>query len=459
MLDSLTRRLANILAAVGRKGRLSEDDVNEMLREVRVALLEADVNFKVAKDFIASIREKAIGQNVYGTLTADQTIIKIVRDELTEMLGGEQIRFDFGSQPPAVVLLCGLQGSGKTTTCAKLARWLVNEGKKPILAACDVQRPAAITQLEVLGEQVGVPVFSKHDGTSPVKIAQEALARAKHMMNDVLIVDTAGRLQIDETLMDELKQIYKAVKPNEALLVVDSTTGQEAVNVAEAFHKEVALTGAIFTKLDGDTRGGAILSVRAATGVPVRFTGVGEQVEALDAFYPDRMAQRIIGMGDVMGIIEKAEQAFEGEDTAGMEKAMRTGAFDFNLMLQQFQMMRKMGNWRNILKMVPGVSGMLPEGALDSINDNDVNKIEAIILSMTPKERANPDIINGSRRKRIAAGSGTSVEMVNHLLKQLYEMRRSMKQLSKMQRKFGKFNKRGNRPELPPGFGQEDNEE
>jgi signal recognition particle subunit SRP54 len=420
MLDSLTRRLSGILAAVSRKGRLSEDDVNEMLREVRVALLEADVNFKVAKEFIAKVKEKSIGENVYGSLTADQTIIKIVRDELTAMLGTEQVRFNYGSQPPAVVLLCGLQGSGKTTTCAKLAKWLLSQGKNPMLAACDVQRPAAITQLEVLGDQVGVPVYSKHDGTQPVQIAQEALARAKHLMHDVLIVDTAGRLQIDEELMAELRRIVEVTKPVEAFLVIDSTTGQEAVHVAEAFNKDVALTGAIFTKLDGDTRGGAILSVRAATGVPVRFTGVGESVEALEPFFPDRMAERIIGMGDVMGIIEKAEAAFQGEDVEGMEKAMRSGDFDFNLMLEQFKMMRKMGPMKNVLKMIPGAANHFPEEALDRINDKDVNRIEAIILSMTLRERSNPDIINGSRRKRMAAGSGTSVEEVNHLIKQLY---------------------------------------
>jgi len=445
MLDSLTRRLSNILASVTRKGRLTEDDVTEMLREVRVALLEADVNFKVAKDFIARIKEKAVGEAVFGSLTADQTIIKIVRDELTEMLGTESVKFNYGSQPPTVVLMCGLQGSGKTTTTAKLAKWFQSQGKKPMLAACDVQRPAAITQLEVLGEQVGVPVYSRHDGADPVTIAKEAVARAKHLLLDVLIVDTAGRLQIDEALMDELHRVYEVTKPTEAFLVVDSTTGQEAVNVAEAFHKQVPLTGAIFTKMDGDTRGGAVLSVRAATGVPVRFIGIGEQVDALDIFYPDRMAQRIIGMGDVMGIIERAEQAFHGEDVTDMERVMKSGEFDFNLMLQNFKMMRKMGPLKNVMKMVPGINQMLPEDALDKINDKDVNRIEAIILSMTPKERSNPDIINGSRRKRMAAGSGTSVEEVNHLIKQLYEMRRTMKQLSKMQQRFGKNTRRRGR--------------
>jgi signal recognition particle subunit SRP54 len=442
MLDSLTRRLSGIFATLGRKGRLTEDDVTEMLREVRVALLEADVNFKVAKEFIARVKEKAVGEDVYGSLTADQTLIKIVRDELTEMLGTESVRFNYGSQPPAVILMCGLQGSGKTTTCAKLARYLLRQGKKPMLAACDIQRPAAIKQLEVLGETVGVPVYAKTDGTDPVTIAREALERCKYLMNDVLIVDTAGRLTIDESLMDELARIYKAVNPTEAFLVLDSTTGQEAVSVAQSFHERVSITGAIFTKLDGDTRGGAVLSVRAATGVPVRFIGVGEQTDALDAFHPDRMAQRIIGMGDVLGIIERAEQVFgetpqeEQNGMEGMMTRMMTGQLNFEDMLQTFRMMKRMGPLKGIMKMIPGLSGALPEEALDQINDKDTGRIEAIILSMTPKERSNPDIINGSRRKRIAAGSGTSVEEVNNLLRQFTTSRRSMKQMTRMQQKM-----------------------
>ncbi len=442
MLDSLTRRLAGILTGLRGKARLTEDDVNDMLREVRVALLEADVNFAVAKGFIAKVREKAVGEDIYGSLTADQTIIRIVRDELTELLGTAPPRFNYNPSPPTVILLCGLQGSGKTTTAAKLARWLINQGKKPMLAACDTQRPAAIKQLEVLGESVGVPVYVKLDKTTPVQIANEALARCKHLMLDVLIVDTAGRLQIDEGLMEELHQIYNNTKPSEVFLVLDSTTGQEAVHVAEAFHKEVQLTGAIFTKLDGDTRGGAILSVRSSTGVPVRFIGVGEQVEALDTFHPDRMAQRIIGMGDVMGIIEKAEQFIDKEEAEGIEGKMASGNLDFNDMLQTFRMMKKMGPMKNLLKMVPGLANAVPEEALDAINDKDTGRIEAIILSMTLKERSNPDIINGSRRKRIAAGAGTTVEEVNNLLKQFYGSRRGMKQMMQMQKRMGKRGRR-----------------
>lgn len=440
MLDNLTKRLSGIFAGLKRKGRLTEDDVNEMLREVRVALLEADVNFTVAKQFIALVKEKAIGEDLYGSLNADQTIIKIVKDTLMEILGSEQIRFNFGSAPPAVILLCGLQGSGKTTTCAKLAKWLIKQGKKPMMAACDIQRPAAIKQLQVLGEQIEVPVFAKTDGTKPEQIAKEALERAKHLMHDVLIVDTAGRLTVDDELMGELKRVHQAMKPTETLLVLDSTTGQEAVNVAEAFHKQVQLTGAVFSKLDGDTRGGAVLSVRAATGVPVRFIGVGEQVDALDQFDADRMAGRILGFGDILGIIEKAELAFDKEDAEALERKVKGGNLDFHDMLAQFSTMRKMagsGGIRGILKMLPGAAN-IPEEALNEINDGKVNRIEAIILSMTMKERSNPDIINGSRRKRLAAGSGTSVEEVNGLLKQLYEMRRGMKQMGKMQERMKK---------------------
>jgi signal recognition particle subunit SRP54 len=438
MLDTLTRRLSGILMGLGRKGRLTESDVNEMLREVRVALLEADVNFRVAKDFIARVKEKAVGEDVFGSLTPEQTIIKIVRDELVEMLGTDAVPFNWGSAPPTVILMCGLQGSGKTTTTAKLAKWLIGQGKKPMLAACDIQRPAAIKQLEVLGEQVGVPVFTKTDGTKPPVIAREALERARHMMNDVLIVDTAGRLQIDESLMEELRQIHQVTKPNEVFLVLDSTTGQEAVSVAEAFHAKVPVTGAIFTKLDGDTRGGAILSVRQATGVPVRFTGIGEQIDALDFFYPSRMAERIVGMGDIFGIIERAEAAIDKDEAEQLESKMSKGNLDFNDMLMTFQMMKKMGPIKNIMKMLPGIGAQLPEEAFDEINEANTGRIEAIILSMTLKERTNPDIINSSRRKRIARGSGTTVEEVNNLLRQFYNSRRGMKQVMQMQKKMGK---------------------
>ena len=442
MLDTLTKRLGSLVMGLRRKGRLTESEVDEMLREIRLALLEADVNLLVAKRFIAKVREKAVGEELFGSLNADQTLIKIVRDELVELLGAEETKFSWNPAPPAVILMCGLQGSGKTTTCGKLARWLKKQGKKPMMAACDTQRPAAIQQLEILGEQLEVPVYAKTDGTSPVQIAREAVERCRFLLLDTLIVDTAGRLTIDEPLMEELKQIAQVTKPSEVFMVLDSTTGQEAVNVANAFHERLALTGAIFTKLDGDTRGGAILSVREATGVPVRFVGVGEQSEALDVFYPSRMAERILGMGDVMGIIERAEEAISQEDAKNLEDQMRAGQVDFNTMLQQFQTVRKMGSIRNLMKKIPGLSTMVPEEALNQIDDGKMNQIEAIILSMTPKERTNPDIINGSRRKRIAAGCGRSVEEVNRLINQLYEMRRQMKQFSKMEKRMKKMGRR-----------------
>ncbi|MBL8068255.1 MAG: signal recognition particle protein [Armatimonadetes bacterium] len=439
MLDNLTRRLGSIFSGIRKKGRLTEDDVKEVMREIRVALLEADVNFQVAKEFMARVKEKAVGEEVFGSLTADQTIVKIVRDELVGLLGPEETPMNWGSSPPAVILMCGLQGSGKTTTTAKLAVWMKARGKKPLLAACDLQRPAAIKQLQVLGEQVDCPVFAGEPGGDPVQVAKDALARAKHLFCDVLILDTAGRLAIDEALMQELAQVKKAVPPNEVFLVVDSTTGQEAVNVAQAFHERLGVTGAIFTKMDGDARGGAVLSVREATGVPVRFLGVGEQTEALDAFQAVRMAERIIGMGDVMGIIEKAEQAFANEDVEALESRMRTGKLDFHDFLDQMRMVRKMGPIKNVMKMIPGVASQIPEEALDSIDDRQVDRLEAIVLSMTPKERSNPDILNGSRRKRIALGSGTSVQEVNKLVEQLYGMRRGMKEMAKMQKQFKKF--------------------
>ncbi len=442
MLDTLTRRIASVFSGLARKGRLTEDDVNEMLREVRIALLEADVNLAVVKDFVRRVKEKAVGEAVYGSLTADQTLIKIVRDELADLLGGQPAKFNWSPAPPTVILLCGLQGSGKTTTAAKLALWLKKQDKKPLMAACDIQRPAAIKQLEVLGEQVEVPVYSKMDGTSPVQIAKEAVERAKHLMLDTVIVDTAGRLTIDEGLMDELQKIAKAVGPHETLLVLDSTTGQEAVNVAQAFHERVTLTGAIFTKLDSDTRGGAVLSVRQTTGVPVRFIGIGEQVDALDQFYPERMAERIIGMGDVLGIIEKAETMFAGEDQQELEAKLQKGNFDFNDLLDQFRMLKKMGPIQNLLKMLPGGMG-IPEEALDMMNDGHTDRIQAMILSMTPRERTNPDIMNGSRRKRVATGSGTTVEEVNALVKQLYDMRRNMKSFTKLQTRMKNKGPRG----------------
>ncbi len=453
MLDNLTRRLSGIFAGLRRKGRLTEDDVTAMLREVRVALLEADVNFQVAKAFVARVKEQAVGEEVFGSLSADQTLIRIVRDELVNLLGGGDTPLNWSPSPPTVVLMAGLQGSGKTTTCAKLARWFLKQNKKVLLAACDLQRPAAVKQLEILGEQIGVPVFGPNGvsgsnptghGQDPVAVARAAVAHAKHYFLDVVILDTAGRLSVDEPLMQELQRVGEATKPSEVFLVLDATTGQEAVSVAESFHKRLSLTGAVFTKMDGDARGGAMLSVRAATEVPVRFIGTGEQTEALEGFFPKRMAERILGMGDVLGIIEKAEEAFQGEEAniMGLESKMRTGKMDFNDFLQQLRMVRKMGPMKNVMKMMPGMAGMVPEGALDEIDEKHIDRIQAIVLSMTPKERSNPDILNGSRRKRIARGSGTSQEEVNRLIDQLYQMRKGMKQLAKMGKKMKRFGKR-----------------
>lgn len=439
MLDRLTRRLAGVFSGLRRQGRLSEEDVANALREVRVALLEADVNYGVAKAFLQRVKEKAVGEDLFGSLTADQTLVRIVRDEIVDLLG-EDVPFHWAPSPPTVVLLAGLQGSGKTTTCAKLARWLIKAGKKPMLAACDLQRPAAVHQLEVLGGQVGVPV---HTGTGrPEDVAKEALDRARHLFCDVLIVDTAGRLSVDHELMDELGRIEKAVCSHERLLVVDATIGQEAVNVAEAFHSQLGLTGVIVSKMDGDARGGAVLSVREVTGVPVRFVGTGEAIDELERFSAERMAGRIIGMGDVLGIIEKAEEAVAGADMAAMEAKARSGRIDFNDFLEQMRMVRRMGPLKKVMGMVPGLAGAIPEDALEQVDERKLDHLAAMVLSMTPEERANPDILNGSRRKRIARGSGRSAEEVNRLVEQLYQMRKAMKQMSKLDKRTKRFRRR-----------------
>jgi signal recognition particle subunit SRP54 len=436
MLDNLTRRLGGVFAGLRKQGRLKDEDVKAALREVRVALLEADVNFKVAKQFIKEVEEKAVGEELFESLNAEQTLIKIVRDQLVELLG-EDVDMNYGGRPPAVILLAGLQGAGKTTAASKLAYWLKKKGKKVMLAACDLQRPGAVKQLQVLSEKVGCEFFSDETG-SPVKAAQGALERARHLFMDVLIVDTAGRLSIDEALMEELAQVRDSVQPHETFLVLDAATGQEAVNVAEAFHSRFSLTGLIFTKMDGDTRGGAILSVRSVTGVPVRFLGTGELPEAMDSFNARRVAERIIGMGDVMGLIEKAEEAASFEDALGLQEKMSSGRMDFNDMLAQMRMVRRMGPLKNIMKMLPGFSQMVSEEDLDQVDaEGKMKQVEAIVLSMTPAERTNPDILNGSRRRRIARGSGTRPEDVNQLVDQLFEMRKQMRQLSKLQKRMG----------------------
>lgn len=441
MLDTLTRRISGVFASLRGKGRLSEDDVNQMLREIRVALLEADVNYEIAKAFVESVRTHAVGADLYGSLSADQTLIKIVRDELVDLLGAAPRQIAWAPSPPTVILMCGLQGSGKTTTSAKLARWLTRSGKKPLLAACDVQRPAAVKQLQVLGESLDIPVFFV-EGSTPEQIAQKSIEHARHHFLDVVIVDTAGRTTLDAEMMAQLTRVARAVKPQETLLVVDATTGQEAVSVARAFGGASPLTGVVFSKMDGDSRGGAVLSVRAATGVPVRFLGEGEQTEALAEFSPSRVAERILGMGDVLGIIEKAEEAVDKASVSEMQGRIKSGRLDFTDMLEQFKMVRKMGPLKNVMKMIPGLTANLPEEALDQLDDGRMDRIEAIVLSMTPGERTNPDILNGSRRRRIAVGSGTTPQEVNQLVDQLYVMRKQMKQFAKLEKRLGKRRRR-----------------
>jgi signal recognition particle subunit SRP54 len=431
MLSSLSQKLNKTFQKLRGKGRVSEADVDAALREVRLALLEADVNFRIVKDFIASVRAKAIGVDVLESLAPDQQVISIVRDELTELLGGQAHRIQLSSQPPTVIMLAGLQGTGKTTTCAKLAALLKRDGKKPLLVACDIYRPGAILQLQTVGQQVGVPVFEM--GTAPPpQIAKASLKYAHDHGNDIVILDTAGRLHIDEAMMSEVRAVCDVAKPHETLLALDAMTGQDAVNAAKAFHEVIPLTGVILTKLDGDARGGAILSVRAVTGVPVKYVGVGEKLDALEAFYPDRMAGRILGMGDVLTLIEKAEQQFDEKQTAAMEAKMMEGNFDLEDFLNQMQEIKKMGPIENILGMIPGMNRMLPQNATLDVDQKQMAHIEAIIKSMTPKERRDPDVLNGSRKRRVAAGSGTSIQEVNRLLGQFRDMKKMMRQMSAM---------------------------
>ncbi|MBQ9736454.1 MAG: signal recognition particle protein [Clostridia bacterium] len=430
MLESLSEKLTNALRRFRNKGKLTEADVKEGMREVKLALLEADVNFKVVKEFVKSVTERAVGEAVMESLLPAQQIIKIVNEELIRLMGGESPKLEISSRPPTVVMMVGLQGAGKTTHAAKLASMYKKKGKNPLLVACDVYRPAAIDQLKIVAESVGVPVFSLGDKVSPVKIAKEGVAFAKKNMHDMVFIDTAGRLQIDEVLMAELASIKKEVEPTEILLTVDAMTGQEAVNVAKAFDELLDVTGVVLTKMDGDARGGAALSVRYVTGKPIKFIGTGEKMDMIEPFHPDRMASRILGMGDVLSLIEKAEQAIDEKKAIEMERKMREATFTLEDFLEQLHALRKMGNIEQLLSMVPGVK----PGALKDINmdEKQMDRVEAIVLSMTPRERLNPDVINGSRRKRIAQGSGTTVEDVNKLLRQFDQMKKMMKQMSGM---------------------------
>ena len=428
--EGLADKLGAAFKKLRSKGKLTEDDVRQAMREVRLALLEADVNYKIAKDFVAKVTERAVGAEVLESLTPAQQVIKIVNEELTRLMGGEQSRISFSSKPPTIVLLCGLQGAGKTTYAAKLALHFKKQGRRPLLAACDVYRPAAIKQLQVVGGQAGVPVFEMGK-SDPVKIAKAAVSNAKDHGNDLVILDTAGRLHIDTELMGELKRIRDEVEPHEILLVVDAMTGQDAVNVAASFNESLGIDGVILTKLDGDTRGGAALSVRAVTGKPIKMVGTGEKLDDIEPFYPDRMASRILGMGDMLTLIEKAQQQVDEKKAAELAKKMKHNSFDFEDFLEQMQQIKKMGSLRSLLEMMPGMSKQLKDVDLD---DGQMERVAAIIQSMTRRERQKPEIINPSRKKRIAAGSGTRVEDVNRLLRQFEQARKLMKQMGGMSR-------------------------
>lgn len=438
--ESLADKLSQTFKRLRGKGKLNESDIKAAMREVKLALLEADVNFKIVKQFIASVSERAVGAEVLESLTPGQHVVKIVKEELTKLMGEEPVKLTFSPNPPSVYMLVGLQGAGKTTTCAKLAGLLRKEGKRPLLAACDVYRPAAVKQLQVVGGQLGIEVYAEEGSTDVVGIAKNALRRAKSNLNDVLLIDTAGRLHVDEQLMDELLQLKEQLKPQEILLTVDAMTGQDAVNVAESFHEKLDIDAVILTKLDGDTRGGAALSVRAVTGRPIKYAGMGEKLSDLEVFYPDRMASRILGMGDVLTLIEKAEQAFDEKKAQEMEEKLRTERFTLNDFLDQMDQMKDMGPLSSILEMMPGVDKKKLAGV--EIDDKQLDRVGAIIKSMTAEERENPGIINSSRKQRIANGSGMKVSDVNALLKQFDQMRKMMKQFSnpkKMKRGKMKF--------------------
>lgn len=447
IFENLADRLQETFKKLRGHGKLTADDVNATMREIRIALLEADVNFKVVKDFIKKIKERAVGQEVLESLTPAQAVIKIVNEELTALMGQTQSHINISPKAPTIIMMVGLQGAGKTTSAGKLGLMFKKQGKHPLMVAADIYRPAAIKQLQVLGNQIDIPVFAKEDCKDAVRIANEAIDYAKSHANDIVIIDTAGRLHVDENLMQELKSIKEDVKPHEILLVVDAMTGQDAVNVAESFNNDLGLDGVILTKMDGDARGGAALSVKAVTGCPIKFVGAGEKLEALEPFYPDRMASRILGMGDVLTLIEKAQTAFDAEEAKKMEKAFRKNEFTLDDFLSQLNQVRKLGSFENILGMIPGMGGLKKKlGDVDiDMNGKEIKHIEAIIRAMTPEEKRNTKIINGSRRKRIAMGSGTKVQEVNKLLKQFDEMKKMMKKMSNMKQlnKKGKKGKGG----------------
>ena len=428
MFQSLTEKLASAFKRFRNKGKLTEADVREGMREIKLALLEADVNFKVVKEFIKAVTERAVGAQVLESLLPEQQIVKIVNEELIHLMGDESAKLEIASKPPTVVMMVGLQGAGKTTHCGKIAGMYKKKGKNPLLVACDVYRPAAIDQLKVVGDGLGIPVFSMGNKLSPVEIAKAGIEHAKKNGNDMVFIDTAGRLHIDDTLMEELEKIKKHTSPTEILLVIDAMLGQDAVNVADSFNSRLDITGVVLTKMDGDTRGGAALSVRYVTGKPIKFIGTGEKMDAIELFHPDRLASRILGMGDVLSLIEKAEAAFDEKSAKELERKMRESTFTLEDFLVQMKQLKKMGNLDQLLSMIPGMSTGALKGA--TVDEKQMERTEAIILSMTKKEREKPEIINGSRRRRIANGSGTTVEDVNKLLKQFDQMKKMMKQFS-----------------------------
>ncbi len=426
MFDNLSDKLDRAFKILKGQGKITEINVAETVKEVRKALLDADVNFKIAKDFTDRVKEKAFGQSVLTSLSPGQLMIKIVNDELVALMGGEKSELNLKSNP-AIILIAGLQGSGKTTFSGKLANYLKSKGKSPYLVAADVYRPAAIDQLKILGAQIDVPVFTDYESKNPVKIAQEAIKQAKAAGHNVIIIDTAGRLAVDEQMMDEIASVKSSVQPHEILFVVDAMTGQDAVNTAKAFNDRLDFDGVVLTKLDGDTRGGAALTIREVVRKPIKFVGTGEKLEAIDVFYPERMASRILGMGDVVSLVERAQEQFDAEESARIQKKIRKNQFDFGDFLNQLQQIKKMGNLKDLMGMIPGVGKMVKD--ID-ISDDAFKHIEAIIHSMTPLERESPELINGTRRKRIAMGSGRSIEEVNKLLKQFDDMKKMMKQFS-----------------------------
>ncbi len=427
MFQSLSDKLEAAFKKFKNKGKLTESDVKEGMREIKLALLEADVNFKVVKEFIATVSARCVGADVLESLVPSQQIVKIVNEELTALMGGSVSKLQISSRPPTVIMMVGLQGAGKTTHCGKLAGMYKAKGKRPLLVACDIYRPAAIKQLQVGGESLGVPVFTMPEGTDPVEIAKKAMEHADRYGHDMVFVDTAGRLHIDEKMMDEIKNIKEAVNPHEILLVVDAMTGQDAVNVAKAFNDLLDVTGVVMSKLDGDTRGGAALSVKYVTGKPIKFIGTGEKLDAIEPFYPDRMAQRILGMGDVLSLIEKAEAAYDDKQAEALEKKMRDQTFDLNDYMEQFDQIKKMGSMEQLLSMIPGLSANLKDVQID---ERQLDRMKAIIQSMTPQERRKPEILNATRRKRIADGSGNTVQAVNQLIKQFEQTKKMMKELT-----------------------------